>query len=70
VGVEGDPVSSKGGISETDAIVSQAKTHRGESGDDAPVLSPTTIAEVEEEAERDPGPELNPEALKAHRKDI
>lgn len=70
VGVEGDPVSAKGAISETDAIVSQAKAHRGNSGDDAPPMSPTSIAEVEEEAEKEPGPELNVEALRARRKDL
>ncbi|KAK8154540.1 phosphatase 2C-like domain-containing protein [Phyllosticta citrichinensis] len=67
IGVDGDPSSKKGGISETESILGQAKKHIGDIGEaDIDQVSNEMILE-EEEAE--PGPELNPEALKAARKD-
>ncbi|KAK7530696.1 protein phosphatase-like protein 2C [Phyllosticta citribraziliensis] len=67
IGVDGDPSTKKGGISETESILGQAKKHIGDIGEaDLDQVSNEMILE-EEEAE--PGPELNPEALKAARKD-
>ncbi|KAK8209471.1 protein phosphatase-like protein 2C [Phyllosticta capitalensis] len=67
MGVDGDPSSKKGGISETESILGLAKKNIGEVGEaDLDQVSNEMILE-EEEAE--PGPELNPDALKAARKD-
>lgn len=65
IGVEGDPSSQKGGISEAEAIVLEQRKKLDESGESLERI-PSDIVE-EEEAE--PGPELNPEALEAARKD-
>ncbi|KAK7519459.1 phosphatase 2C-like domain-containing protein [Phyllosticta citriasiana] len=67
IGVDGDPSSKKGGISETESILGHAKKNIVDLGEaDMDQVSNEMILE-EEEAE--PGPELNPEALKAARKD-
>ncbi|KAF2087486.1 PP2C-domain-containing protein, partial [Saccharata proteae CBS 121410] len=67
MGVEGDPSHTKGGVSESEAIILQAKKNVGEIGDvDLERISTEMILEEEE---ADPGPELNPEALEAARKD-
>lgn len=68
IGVDGDALHKKGGVSETESIVGQAKRNLGD-------VSETDLEQVSsemilEEEEADPGPELNPEALKAARKDI
>ena len=73
IGVEGDPPSSKkGGISEADAIVKEARNSMG----DAPSKTLHSDGEVEEERvkvsqeiireeeEKEVGPELDPEGLK------
>ncbi|KAF2817221.1 PP2C-domain-containing protein [Mytilinidion resinicola] len=66
MGVDGDHLTAKGGISEADAIVSQARKQLGgESGESVEKAASEMIVE-EEEAE--PGPELNAEALKAAHK--
>ncbi|EME47307.1 hypothetical protein DOTSEDRAFT_122989 [Dothistroma septosporum NZE10] len=68
LGVEGDPASQAGQISEAEAIVSQTKAQLDTGG--APLESTTTgdlMAEVQENQE--PGPELNPAAVEAARKD-
>ncbi|KAF2654640.1 protein phosphatase 2C isoform beta [Lophiostoma macrostomum CBS 122681] len=64
IGVDGD--HPKTGISEADAIVSQAKQKIGEP--DQSVESAASEMIMEEE-ESEPGPELNAEAVKAARKD-
>ena len=67
LGVEGDPASQAGQISEAEAIVSQTKAQL-DTG--APLDRPTTgevMAEVQQNQE--PGPELNPAAVEAARKD-
>lgn len=70
IGVEGDPASKSGGISEAEAIVSETKKHLDEGGDLAALSRPTTGEIMEEVVEKqEPGPELNPEALEAARKD-
>lgn len=67
IGVDGDPASRKGGISETEAIVLEQRRKLDESGQLLDRV-PSDITE-EEEGEQEPGPELNPEALEAARKD-
>lgn len=69
IGVEGDP-SSKGDVTEADAIVSESKKFIELGGDPLAVIKPTTsemMAEVEQNQEG--GPELNPAALEHARKD-
>lgn len=66
IGVEGDPATQKGGMTEAEAIISKQKEALQESGAYLDRM-PSDIAE-EEEAE--PGPELNPAALEAARRDI
>lgn len=68
LGVEGDPASQAGQISEAEAIVNQTKAQIDAGG--APLDRPSTgelMAEVEENQES--GPELNPAAVEAARKD-
>ncbi|KAF9637579.1 Protein phosphatase 2C manganese/magnesium aspartate binding site [Lasiodiplodia theobromae] len=67
IGVDGDALHKKGGVSETESIVGQVKKNLGD-------VSETDLERVSgemilEEEEADPGPELNPEVLKAARKD-
>lgn len=67
IGVDGDALHKKGGVSETESIVGQVKKNLGD-------VSETDLERVSgemilEEEEADPGPELNPEALKGARKD-
>lgn len=70
IGVEGDPASKSGGISEAEAIVSETKKQLDEGGDLSALSRPTTGEIMEEVAEKqEPGPELNPAALEAARKD-
>ena len=66
IGVEGDPPSGeKGGISEAEAIVREArKSVDGEGGGiDAGNGSGRSLSQeiIEEEEEKEPGPELTPE---------
>ena len=70
IGVEGDPSSKSGGISEADAIVKEARksmgdVNKGDLGDlvegDRNRVSQQIIREEEEQ---EPGPELDPEGVK------
>ncbi|KAF2182012.1 protein serine/threonine phosphatase 2C [Zopfia rhizophila CBS 207.26] len=65
MGVDGDHFGAKAGISEADAIVSQARKQMGE-----PEQSIENVAAemIMEEEESEPGPELDVEALKATQK--
>ncbi|KAL7778095.1 hypothetical protein CFE70_004770 [Pyrenophora teres f. teres 0-1] len=65
MGVDGDQATMKGGITEADAIVAQARKTIGE-----PETSVENAAKeiIMEEAEAEPGPELNIDAAKAARK--
>ena len=73
IGVEGDPPSiKKGGISEADAIVKEARKSMGE-GPGKPLQLDGEVEEVKarvsqeiirEEAEKEVGPEVDPEGLK------
>ena len=67
IGVDGDPASQKGGVSEAEAIIAEQRKKLDESGELLDRV-PSDINEEEEPA-NDPGPELNPEALEAARKD-
>lgn len=73
IGVEGDPSSTKkGGISEADAIVQEARKSMDDSGfggsgkEDSPTSARTDISQeiIEEEQGKEPGPELDSEAAK------
>lgn len=69
IGVEGDPSTIANGISEAEAIVNNTKNHLD--GGDAP-LSEITTNELMEDVKQnqESGPELNPAALEAARKDV
>lgn len=66
MGVDGDQAGAMGGISEADAIVSQARKNMG-GEPDQPVEAAAAVIMEEEENENhaEPGPELNEDALKA-----
>jgi protein phosphatase PTC1 len=65
MGVEGDQATMRGGITEAEAIVAQAQKSIGE-----PETSVESVTReiIMEEAEAEPGPELNIDAAKAARK--
>lgn len=65
IGVEGDPATQKGGITETEAIIGKQKEILHESGE----YLDRVPSDILEEDEAEPGPELNPAALEAARKD-
>jgi protein phosphatase PTC1 len=66
MGVEGDPATLKGGVTEAEAIVAQArKSISGEADQSTEKVAKEIIME---EAEAEPGPELNLEAAKAAQK--
>ena len=69
IGVEGDPGSKTGGLSEAEHLVLESKKKLDDTGEIGAPLGrlPTDLVEQEEAAE--PGPELNVEALEAARKD-
>lgn len=67
IGVEGDPSSQRGILSEADAIVQEQKKKLDETGQLLDHVPSDIAEEVDEDQE--PGPELNPEALEAARKD-
>ena len=71
IGVDGDPLSKSGGISEAEAIVGATKKHLDGGGEVPPLpLSRPSTNDVMEEVKQnqEPGPELNPAALEAARK--
>ena len=62
IGVEGDPPSNKkGGISEADAIVREARKSMGDVQVDGTTEDRAGISQeiIQEEAEKEPGPELD-----------
>ncbi len=66
IGVEGDPPSVKGGISEADAIIKEARKSMGNNSKlDASEEEKHRFSNevIEEEEEKEPGPELNPEGV-------
>jgi len=68
IGVEGDPSSKSGGITESEAIVRSQQKYLEETGQTLERM-PSDLVEEVEEHDQEPGPELNPEALEAARKD-
>lgn len=68
IGVEGDPATKSGGITESEALVRSQKKYLDETGEGLERIPSDLIEEVEEH-DQEPGPELNPEALEAARKD-
>ena len=67
IGVEGDPSSIKKGISEADAIVREARKSMGNVGSDGvreEEKMKVTEDIIKEEAEKEPGPELDPNGVK------
>lgn len=68
IGVEGDPATKAGGISESEAIVLETKKKLDEGGEGLGRI-PSSLIEQEKEHDAEPGPELNPEALEKARKD-
>ena len=70
IGVEGDPSTQPGGMSEVDAIVKESKQNLADGVEPASLVRPTTSEFMEDvELNQEPGPELNPAALEAARKD-
>lgn len=67
IGVEGDPISNRGSMSEADAIVQQQKEKLDASGQLMDRV-PSDIVEEKDE-DQEPGPELNLAAAEAARKD-
>lgn len=68
IGVDGDPATQTGGISEAEALVMESKKMLDESGEGLDRI-PSDLIEQEEEHDAEPGPELNAEALEKARKD-
>lgn len=69
IGVEGDPATKAGGLSEAEAIVIDSKKKLDQSGEGLDRVPSELIEQQNEEARVDPGPELNAEALEKARKD-
>jgi protein phosphatase PTC1 len=68
IGVEGDPPGKKGGISEAEAIVRDAKAKAlGEGAESSQSIDSETAKAVEEATYGEAGPELLPEAGKIQR---
>lgn len=65
MGVDGDQVTMKGGITEAESIVAQARKSIGEPEQSVEAATKEIIME---EAEAEPGPELNLDAAKAAQK--
>lgn len=65
IGVEGDPLTAKGNMTEAEALVAQARKSIGESTQS---LESAAAEIIQEEEEKEPGPELNLEAAKAAQK--
>lgn len=74
IGVDGDPATVKGGISEAEAIVLQTRKQIDQTGGEnvAPIAVDVVEHETKSEDQKaaEPTPQLNPEALQAARKDI
>ena len=67
IGVEGDPTSVEGGISEADAIVKEARRSMDKGGKiDLSDEEKKRVSKdiIREEEEQEPGPELDPQAVK------
>ena len=67
IGVEGDPPGKKGGISEAEAIVRDAKAKALGEGAELQPIDSEAAKELEQAAGGEAGPELLPEAGKIQR---
>ncbi|KAJ4309258.1 mgpp2cl-1, protein phosphatase 2C-like protein 1 [Neodidymelliopsis sp. IMI 364377] len=65
MGVEGDPLTSRGNVTEAEAIVAQAKKSIG---DPQQSVESAAAKIIQEEEEKEPGPELNLDAARAAQK--
>lgn len=65
IGVEGDPVTARGNVTEAEAIVAQA---RKSIGDPQQSVESAAAEIIQEEEEKEQGPELNLDAAKAAQK--
>lgn len=65
IGVEGDALTARGNVTEAEAIVAQA---RKSIGDPQQSVESAAAEIIQEEEEKEPGPELNLEAAKAAQK--
>jgi protein phosphatase PTC1 len=65
MGVEGDPLTSRGNVTEAEAIVAQA---RKSIGDPQQSVESAAAEIIQEEEEKEPGPELNLDAARAAQK--
>ena len=68
IGVEGDPTTKSGGLSEAEHLVLESKKKIEEGGEGLDRV-PSEFSEPHTDTDAEPGPELNPEALEAARKD-
>lgn len=67
IGVEGDPPSVRGGISEADAIIKSARKSMGDTSKlDISEEEKHRVSQeiIQEEEEKEPGPELDPQGVK------
>lgn len=69
IGVDGDPSTNANGISEAEAIVNNTKNHLDGGGEPLTQLTTNEIME-DIKQNQESGPELNPAALEAARKDV
>ncbi|KAM0722804.1 hypothetical protein Q7P37_002246 [Cladosporium fusiforme] len=69
IGVEGDPPSKTGGVTETEAIVRDQQHRLVETGEKIDKVPTRELVEESHEEIKSPGPELNLEAAEAAKKD-
>ncbi|KAK3680178.1 mgpp2cl-1, protein phosphatase 2C-like protein 1 [Recurvomyces mirabilis] len=69
IGVEGDPATKRGGVSEAEALVAESQHQLEASGEKLDHIPTKELMEGHEQGVVEPGPELNPEALQKARKD-
>lgn len=68
IGVDGDPTTKSGGLSEAEHLVLESKKKLDETGEGLDRV-PSDLVNEQTDADAEAGPELNPEALEAARKD-
>ena len=67
IGVDGDPMSAKGGLSEAEALVKEARKSMSipEGIDLNEHINRVSQEILREEEDKEPGPELNPDGVKS-----
>ena len=68
IGVEGDPATKKGGLSEAEALVAESQHQLEASGEKLDRIPTDELMQGQDQV-TEPGPELNPEAVQRARKD-